>query len=53
MLDDFEEAPLYCEVMTYMSYFFLIIFGYMRDFMRKYGIEKSKAAQETGNEVGK
>jgi len=53
MLDDFEEAPLYCVVMTYMSYFFLIIFGYMRDFMRKYGIEKSKAVQETGNEVGK
>ena len=25
----------------------------MRDFMRKYGIEKFKAVQETGNEVGK
>lgn len=51
--DDFEETPLYCAVMTYMSYFFLIIFGYMRDFMRKYGFEKSKAAKETGNEVRK
>ena len=53
MLDEFEETPLYCAVMTYMSYFFLIIFGYMRDFMRKYGLEKSKAVKETGNEVGK
>ena len=49
--NDFEETPLYCAVMTYMSYFFLIIFGYMRDFLRKYGLEKSKGAKETGNEV--
>ena len=49
--EDFEETPLYCAVMTYMSYFFLIIFGYMRDLMRKYGLEKSKAVKETGNEV--
>jgi len=49
MLDEFEETPLYAAVMTYMSYFFLIVFGYMRDFMRKYGLEKSKAVKETGN----
>jgi len=53
MLDEFEEIPLYCIVMTYMSLFFLIIFGYMREFMRQYGLEKSKAVRETGNEVGK
>ena len=52
-LDEFEEAPLYTVVMTYMSYFFLIVFGYMRDFMRKYGLEKSKAVKETGNKVRK
>ena len=51
MLDEFEETPLYAAVMTYMSYFFLIVFGYMRDFMRKYGLEKSKSVKETGNKV--
>ncbi|KAJ7379980.1 Serine palmitoyltransferase 2 [Desmophyllum pertusum] len=50
LMDDFEDTPLYCAVLTYMSYFFLILFGYMRDFLRKYGFEKSKAVQETGNE---
>ena len=53
MVDEFEEAPLYTVVMTYMSYFFLIVFGYMREFMRKYGLEKSKAGNETGNKVRK
>ena len=48
--NDFEVTPLFA-VMTYISYFFLIIFGYMREFMRKYGLEKSKGARETGNEV--
>ena len=49
--DKLEETSLYIAVMTYMSYFFLFIFGYMRDFMRKYGLEESKSAKETGNKV--
>ena len=49
--DKLEETPLYIAVMTYMSYFFLIIFGYMRDFMRKYGLDKFKTVKETGNKV--
>ena len=49
--EDLEETPLSIAVMTYLSYFFLIIFGYMRDFMRKYRLEKSKSVHETGNEV--
>lgn len=53
VLDDFEETPLHAAVMTYLSYFFLIIFGYMRDFMRNYGLEKSKGAKELGNKVRK
>ncbi|XP_027050120.1 serine palmitoyltransferase 2-like [Pocillopora damicornis] len=48
--EDLEETPLFIAVMTYLSYFFLIIFGYMRDFMRKYGLEKSKSVKETGNQ---
>ena len=49
--DEFEETPLNAAVMTYLSYFFLLIFGYLRDFMRKYGLEKSKGKKETGNKV--
>ena len=37
--------------MTYLSYFFLVIFGYFRDFMRNHGLEKYKAVKENGNEV--
>ena len=51
LLNDFEETPFHAAVMTYLSYFVLIIFGYVRDFMRKYGFEKSKGAKEAGNEV--
>ena len=49
--EDLEEPPLFIAVMTYLAYFFFIIFGYMRDFMRKYGLEKSKFVKETGNQV--
>nr|XP_058969758.1 serine palmitoyltransferase 2-like [Pocillopora verrucosa] len=48
--EDLEEPPLFIAVMTYLAYFFFIIFGYMRDFMRKYGLEKSKFVKETGNQ---
>ena len=49
--EDFEDTPFQVAVLTYLSYFFLILFGYLRDFMRKYGLEKSKAPKESGNEV--
>ena len=49
--EDLEEPPLFIAVMTYLAYFFFIIFGYMRDFIRKYGLEKSKFVKETGNQV--
>lgn len=48
--EDFEDTPFQVAVLTYLSYFFLILFGYLRDFMRKYGLEKSKAPKEGGNE---
>jgi len=53
IVDEFEETPFYVAVMTYFTYFFLIIFGYLRDFTRKYGVEKSKASKESGNQVRK
>ena len=49
--DEFEETPFHAAVMTYLSYFFLIIFGYFRDFTRNHGLEKYKAVKENGNEV--
>ena len=53
MEEESEETPFYAAVMTYLSYFFLVIFGYMHDFARKYGLQKSKAYKETGNQVRK
>ena len=49
--EEFEETPLMVAVLTYIGYFVLVVFGYLRDFMRKYGIEKSKTGKELGNEV--
>ena len=51
--EDFEATPLLIAVLTYISYAILILFGYMRDLMRFYGLEKSRAYKELGNEVGR
>ncbi|CAH3190864.1 unnamed protein product, partial [Porites lobata] len=48
--DEFEETPFHAAVMTYLAYFFYIIFGYFRDFLRKHGLEKCKTVKENGNE---
>lgn len=50
-VEEFEDTPFQVAVLTYLSYFFLILFGYLRDFMRKYGLERSKAPKEFGNKV--
>ena len=49
--EEFEDTPFQVAVLTYLSYFFLNLFGYLRDFMRKYGLERSKAPKEYGNKV--
>ena len=49
--DDFEQTPIWIAVMTYIAYAILILFGYLRDFMRFYGLEKSRAFKERGNKV--
>jgi serine palmitoyltransferase len=49
--EEFEETPIIVAVLTYIGYFVLVVFGYLRDFMRNYGIEKSKTGKEYGNEV--
>lgn len=49
--EEFEETPLLVAVLTYIGYFVLVVFGYLRDFMRNYGIERSKTGKEYANEV--
>ena len=51
MEENFEETPLIVAVITYIGYGILVVFGYLRDFLRYRGLEKTKAAKERGNEV--
>uniref|UniRef100_A0A672QBM3 serine C-palmitoyltransferase n=1 Tax=Sinocyclocheilus grahami TaxID=75366 RepID=A0A672QBM3_SINGR len=45
-IESFEETPMLLAVLTYMSYGILTIFGYLRDFMREWKIEKCHTARE-------
>nr|XP_004661509.3 serine palmitoyltransferase 3 isoform X1 [Jaculus jaculus] len=42
----YDEAPRHVLFLTYMGYGIGTLFGYLRDFMRKWGIEKCNAAVE-------
>lgn len=46
VIESFEEAPLHVLVFTYMGYGIGTLFGYFRDFLRNWGIEKCNAAVE-------
>eukprot|EP00794_Sanderia_malayensis_P020494 gene20494-22510_t len=48
--ESFEETPLIVAVITYINYGILVCFGYFRDLLRYYGLEKNKSAKEKGNE---
>uniref|UniRef100_A0A8C2AKA4 serine C-palmitoyltransferase n=1 Tax=Cyprinus carpio TaxID=7962 RepID=A0A8C2AKA4_CYPCA len=45
-IESFEETPMLVAVLTYMGYGILTIFGYLRDFMREWKIEKCHIARE-------
>ncbi|XP_003971560.1 serine palmitoyltransferase 2b [Takifugu rubripes] len=45
-LEYYEETPLLVAVLTYMGYGILTIFGYLRDFLRHWNIEKCHVARE-------
>ncbi|XP_043962056.1 serine palmitoyltransferase 2-like [Gambusia affinis] len=45
-VESFEETPLLVAVLTYMGYGILTVFGYLRDFLRHWNIEKCHVAQE-------
>lgn len=42
----FEETPMLVAVLTYMGYGILTLFGYLRDFLRAWKIEKCHNATE-------
>lgn len=44
--ESFEETPLKVAVITYIAYAVLIVFGYLRDFLRNIGFEAVKKAKE-------
>ncbi|XP_066550214.1 serine palmitoyltransferase 2 [Amia ocellicauda] len=44
--ESFEETPMIVAVLTYMGYGILTLFGYLRDFMREWKIEKCHIARE-------
>ncbi len=46
VIESFEETPMLVAVLTYMGYGILTIFGYLRDFMREWKIEKCHIARE-------
>ncbi|XP_078351142.1 serine palmitoyltransferase 2-like isoform X2 [Oculina patagonica] len=48
-VEEFESTPFQVAVLTYLSNFLLFLFGHLRDFMRKYGLERSKVPKEYGN----
>ncbi|KAM9466092.1 serine palmitoyltransferase 2 [Clarias gariepinus] len=45
-IESFEETPMMVAVLTYMSYGILTIFGYLRDFLRQWKIEKCHIARD-------
>jgi len=50
-IESFEETPLLIAIITYISYGILIIFGHIRDLLRKCHIEKVPLASEYLAEV--
>lgn len=49
--ESYEDPPFHIAIMCYLSYVVLIVFGYLRDFMRRTGLEKNLAAVERNREV--
>ncbi|XP_045919159.1 serine palmitoyltransferase 2-like [Micropterus dolomieu] len=45
-IESFEETPMLVAVLTYMGYGILTIFGYLRDFLRHWKIERCHIARE-------
>ncbi|GFV42967.1 serine palmitoyltransferase 2 [Trichonephila clavipes] len=48
--EEFEETPYVIVLTTYLCYAVLMVFGYLRDFMRRSGLEKNFMAKEKNRE---
>ncbi|XP_055944100.1 serine palmitoyltransferase 2-like [Argiope bruennichi] len=48
--EEFEETPYLIVLTIYLCYAVLMVFGYLRDFMRKSGLEKNFMAKELNRE---
>ena len=44
--DEFEQPPLWVLFVTYYNYIVMTVFGYIRDTLRRYNIEKNRLAVE-------
>ncbi|KAF6017867.1 SPTLC2 [Bugula neritina] len=51
-LEEFEETPLILAIFTYIGYGLLVLFGYLRDLTRRYGLETTLQSQETPKNHG-
>ena len=45
-IESYEETPMLVAVLTYMGYGILTVFGYLRDFLRHWKIERCHTARE-------
>lgn len=45
-IESYEETPMLVAVLTYVGYGILTIFGYLRDFLRHWKIERCHIARE-------
>ncbi|XP_071596362.1 serine palmitoyltransferase 3 isoform X3 [Heliangelus exortis] len=45
-IEHFEQAPMYVAVLTFLGFGVGTVFGYLRDFMRAWGLEKRNIATE-------
>ncbi|NWX10712.1 SPTC3 palmitoyltransferase, partial [Caloenas nicobarica] len=45
-IEHFEQAPMYVAVLTFLGFGVGTVFGYLRDFMRAWGLEKRNIAAE-------
>ncbi|KAM6464135.1 serine palmitoyltransferase 3 [Liasis olivaceus] len=44
--ESFEQPPMYIAVLTFLGFVFASLFGYLGDFLRAYGLQKSTGPRE-------
>ncbi|XP_015769102.1 PREDICTED: serine palmitoyltransferase 2-like [Acropora digitifera] len=49
-VEEFQDAPLYAAVMSYLFYFYMVFFACIKDLMIRLGVRKSKRPKEYKNE---